>query len=78
MVKHWIPAAFVLALYSCPDLSTLAETPDVLTDALTVRFACTVIGEGIAQLVERPNKKSAAILTRLRVPGAARDFLSQS
>ena len=29
---------------------------------------------GIAQLVERPTEKSGAILTRVRVPGAARDF----
>ena len=30
--------------------------------------------KGIAQLVERPTEKSGAILTRVRVPGAARDF----
>ena len=29
---------------------------------------------GIAQLVERPTEKPGAILTLVRVPGAARDF----
>ena len=29
---------------------------------------------GIAQLVDRPTEKTGAILTRVRVPGAARDF----
>ena len=31
-------------------------------------------GKGIAQLVERPTEKPGAKLTRVRVPGAARDF----
>ena len=34
------------------------------------------VSAGIAQLVERPTEKPGAILTRDRVPGAARDFLS--
>ena len=29
---------------------------------------------GIVQMVERPTEKPSAILTRVRVPGAARDF----
>ena len=33
---------------------------------------CT--GAGIAQLVERPTEKTAAVLTRVRVPGAAKFF----
>ena len=32
---------------------------------------------GIAQLVERPTEKPGAILTRVRFPGAARDFLPE-
>ena len=36
------------------------------------------VSAGIAQLVERPTEKPGAILTRDRVPGAARDFISQS
>ena len=32
----------------------------------------------IAQLIERPTEKPGAILSRVRVPGAARDFFSQS
>ena len=32
-------------------------------------------GAGIAQLVERPTEKPGATLTRVRVPGAARNFL---
>ena len=32
------------------------------------------IGAGIVQLIERPTEKPGAILTRVRVPGAARDF----
>ena len=31
-------------------------------------------GAGIAQLLERLTEKPGAILTRVRVPGAARDF----
>ena len=31
-------------------------------------------GAGIAQLAERPTEKPGAILTRVRVPGAARDL----
>ena len=30
-------------------------------------------GAGVAQLVESPTEKPGAILTRIRVPGAARD-----
>ena len=33
-----------------------------------------IIGSGTALLVERPTEKPGAILTRVRVPGAARDF----
>ena len=33
---------------------------------------CT--GAGIAQLVERPTEKTGAVLTRVRVPGAAKVF----
>ena len=32
------------------------------------------LGAGIAQLVEGPTEKPAAILTRVRVPGTARNF----
>ena len=32
----------------------------------------------MAQLVESPTEKPGATLTRVRVPGAARDFSSQS
>ena len=35
-------------------------------------------GTGIAQLVEPATKKPGAILTRVRVPGTARDFLPES
>ena len=31
-------------------------------------------GAAIAQWVERPTEKPGAVLTRVRVPGAARDF----
>ena len=65
---------FCFGVEFVPASAYTAETSDVLTDALTVRFACTDIGEGIAQLVECPIEKSGAILTRVRVPGAARDF----
>ena len=34
-------------------------------------------GAGIVQLVERPIEKPGAVLTRVRVPGAARDFSSR-
>ena len=37
-----------------------------------VSFSCE--SAGIAQLVERPAEKRGAVLTRVRVPGAARDF----
>ena len=40
----------------------------------TITVAYTVQGPGIARLVERLTKKPGAILTRVRVPGAARDF----
>ena len=33
-----------------------------------------IYGTGVAQFVERPTEKPGAILTRARVPGAARDF----
>ena len=35
-------------------------------------------GAGIAHLVKRPTEKPGVILTRVRLPGAARDFLSES
>ena len=35
-------------------------------------------GAGIAQLVERPTENTGAVLTRVRVPDAAKVFLSQS
>ena len=35
------------------------------------------IGGGIAQWVERPTEKSGAVLTRVRVPDAARGFLPE-
>ena len=44
----------------------------------TVTLAYTVQGPGIAQLVERLTKMPGVILTQVRVPGAARDFLPQS
>jgi len=38
----------------------------------------TVIeGAGIAQFAERPTERPGAILTRVRVPGAAGDFLPE-
>ena len=37
-----------------------------------------ITGAGIAQMVERPTEKPGAILTRVRVPSAARKFISQS
>ena len=51
---------------------TVAKTSKILTDV--VWFACTITVTGIAHVVERPTEKPGAILTRVRVPGAARDF----
>ena len=51
---------------------TMAKTSSILTDS--VWFACTVTVTEIAHSVERPTQKPGTILTRVRVPGAARDF----
>ena len=37
-------------------------------------FACILLGQGVAQLVECPTEKPGTILTRVQVPGAVRDF----
>ena len=45
---------------------------------LNIIIIMIIIRAGIAQLVKRMTEKPGAILTRVRVPGAARDFFSQS
>ena len=46
-------------------------------EVFELSFCDVVYGEGawLAQLVERPTEKSGAILTQVRVPVAARDFI---
>ena len=47
--------------------------PPPLSEIMTL---CT--GAGIAQLVQRPTEKTGTVLTRVRVPDAAKVFFSQS
>ena len=55
---------------STPPPSTTPPQPPSLPPPLSeIMPLCT--GAGIAQLVERPTEKTGAVLTRIRVPGAA-------